>query len=193
VKFASPFVQKRLFNYFSDDLFSDMGQLVEPFDDLEDAVNDESLDIKNILERYKKYLSKNSHWLFQEAPRRKDLRIMEAVFHFNLYMYLRQFLGSIDARIFPEFPTGNGKIDLVIYYKKCVYRIELKSFRDVKSYGKALHRAAEYGQQLGLSEITLVFFVEAIDEKTRQKLETHFQEPGLNVTVKPVFIQTGAV
>lgn len=190
VKFASPFVQKRLFNYFSDELFGDMGRVIEPFDDLEDAVTDESLNIKNILERYKKYLSKNSHWLFKDAPRRKDLRIMEAVFHFNVYMYLHQFLRSIDARVYPEFPTGNGKIDLLIHYKKHVYGIELKTFRDVRSYQKALLRAAEYGEHLGLAEITLVFFVESINEKTRQTYEKDYCHPHTNVTVKPFFIQT---
>ncbi|MCP4150254.1 MAG: ATP-binding protein [bacterium] len=37
VKFASPFVQRSLFNYFSTTIFKQMGQLVEPFDDLKDS------------------------------------------------------------------------------------------------------------------------------------------------------------
>jgi hypothetical protein len=191
VKFASPFVQKRLFNYFSDELFRDMGRVVEPFDDLKDSVTDESINIKNILERYKKYLLKNSHWLFKDAPRRKDLHILEAVFHFNLYMYLHQLLRSFEARVFPEFPTGNGKIDLVIHYKGRVYGIELKTFRDVTSYKKALSRAAEYGKQLDLKEIVLVFFIESIDENNRKKWEVDWDDEVTGITVMPIFIETG--
>ncbi len=38
VRFSSPFVQKRLFNYFSNELFSYMGKLYESFEDLSDSL-----------------------------------------------------------------------------------------------------------------------------------------------------------
>lgn len=193
VKFASPFVQKRLFNYFSDEFFPDMDLLVPPGDDLDDAINDEELNIPNILERYKNYLVQNKDWLFKEAPRRKDSRLFEAVFHFNLYMYLSEFLDPFDGRVYPEFPTGNGKIDLVIHYKKRVYGIELKSFRDMRSYQAVLPRAAQYGQQLGLEEINLVCFIESMDKEKLKTLQTDFHDPQTRVTVKTLIIQTGSV
>ncbi|MCU0288754.1 MAG: AAA-like domain-containing protein [Acidobacteria bacterium] len=191
VKFSCPFVQKRLFNFFSDDLFPGMGTLVSPEDDLADAINDEELNIVNILKRYQDYLVQNHDWLFKEAPRRNDLQVFEAVFHFNLYMYLNQFLDPFDGRVFPEFPTGNGKIDLVIYYKKKVYALELKSFRDIRNFREALPRTAYYGQQLGLAEITLVLFVEAFAEKKLEELQVDFFDSSIGVTVKPVIIRTG--
>ncbi|MCP5047989.1 MAG: hypothetical protein GY940_12505, partial [bacterium] len=58
-KFASPFVQKRLFNYFSKELFREMGQLVEPFVSLDDTINDTGIKIRNLVGRYQQYLSKN--------------------------------------------------------------------------------------------------------------------------------------
>jgi hypothetical protein len=87
IKFSSPFVQKRLFNYFSDELFRQMGTLVEPFTNLDDVITDTDLNLKNLLGLYEEYLDKNKDWLFKEAPRRSDLKIFEAIYHFNLFSY----------------------------------------------------------------------------------------------------------
>ena len=170
-----------------------MGQLVEPFTKLDHVTTPTHLDIRELLKLYQTYLDKNKSWLFREAPRRSDLRIYEAIFHFNLYSYLERFLQDKNGSVFPEFPTGNGKIDLLIQYKNKTYGIELKSFTHHAGYREALHQAARYGNQLQLLEIYLVTFLETIDEKTKQTYETDYCDPETNVTVKPIFIQTGAV
>lgn len=191
VKFASPFVQKRLFNYFSVDLFSSMGQLHEPFENLDNAITDTDLNIKNLAKLYETYLKKNSSWLLEDVPRRKDLRVYEAVFHFNLYSYLDKFLRSWGARVVPEFPTGNGKIDLIITHAGKTYGVELKTYSTERNYKEALTQAAKYGKQLELAEISLVFFVEYADEKSREKYEKEYRDKETKVTVKPIFIETG--
>ncbi len=84
-RFPCPFIQKRLFNYFSDELFNYTGKLIDPFDELKDVIYDDSINFRNLMKRYEVYLQKNSSWLFKDVPRRSDLRIYEAVFHFNLY------------------------------------------------------------------------------------------------------------
>jgi hypothetical protein len=117
--------------------------------------------------------------------------VYEAVFHFNLYAYIEEFLRSKKGRVLPEFPTGNGKIDLLIQYQNKTYGIELKSFTDQPGYQQALEQAARYGKQLRLEEIHLVTFVDVIDEKNRQTYERSYLDPQTNVTVKPIFIQTG--
>ncbi|MCK4762504.1 MAG: AAA-like domain-containing protein [Candidatus Aminicenantes bacterium] len=191
IKFSSPFIQKRLFNYFSDALFSYMGRLIEPFANLEDVITDETLHIKNLLKLYQKYLAENSAWLFKEAPRRSDLRVYEAVFHFNLYAYINEFLRSKSGSVWPEFPTGNGKIDLIVRYGGKVYGVELKSYTDQPGYRQALKQAARYGRQLQLDEIFLVFFVESIDDKSRRTYEVDYVDEETKVKVRPVFIETG--
>ncbi len=103
LKFACPFAQKRLFNYFSNELFKDMGKLYEPFENLDDTITAEKLNIKNLMRRYQGYLQKNRDWLLKDAPRKANLRIYEAVYHFNLYMYLQTFLHSYGGRVYPEF------------------------------------------------------------------------------------------
>ncbi len=94
VKFSSPFVQKRLFNYFSDELFDETGTLYEPFEDLGDILSDESLNVENLVKRFENYLKENRNWLLKNAPRRKDMRIFEAVYHFLLYRFIFDFFGN---------------------------------------------------------------------------------------------------
>ncbi len=191
VKFACPFIQKRLFGCFANELFRVTGKLHEPFEDLSDTVTAESLNVANLLRRYQGYLRENRGWLLKGAPRRSDLRIYEAVFHFNLYMYLQAFLRSGRGQVYPEFPTGNGQIDLIIKYRGQVYGLEVKSYTDKPDYDRALGQAARYGRKLGLSEITLAFFIEAIDDDNRSKYEAVYVDEESGITVKPVFVVIG--
>ncbi len=190
-RFSCPFVQKRLFNYFSNEIFDRLGRLVAPFENLDDAITEERLNIPNIIKRYRTYLRENREWLFKEAPRRNDLKLFEAVYHFNLYRYLYDLLKIWKSVVFAEFPTGNGKVDILIKHAGKLYALELKSFVNEWAYKKALKQTAGYGRQLGLSEISLLFFIETIDEENRKKFETEFvdeSEEG-KITVKPVFVQ----
>jgi len=123
-------VQKRLFNYFARTLFRHTGRLYPPFEDLSDTITEDNLNVKQVLCRYEIYLRENRNWLLQDAPRHTDLRVREAVYHFNLYMYLEQFLRQRGGQIWPEFPTGNGKVNLIIQYTGQQYGIEVKSFCD---------------------------------------------------------------
>ena len=192
-KFPSPFVQKRLFYSFSAELFNRLGNLYQPFEDLSPIISATALQVPALIRRYELYLQQNRTWLFKDAPRRTtDLRIFEAVYHFNLYMYLVRFLESYDGQVTPEFPTGNGKIDLLVRYAGQRYGLELKSFVNAFEYQKALRQAAAYAHQLKLPEITLVFFVEAIDDENRRKFEASHVDSATNVKVQPIFVATGS-
>ena len=68
--------------------------------------------------------------------------------------------------------------------------LELKTFTDDSGYREALEQAARYGQQLDLREISLVFFVEAIDETNREKYEKLYVDGEIEVTVAPIFVET---
>lgn len=191
VKFASPFVQKRLFNYFSRKLFHYMGKLSDGFADTPGIITETGLDIPKLLRQYEAYLKKNREWLLKDAPRRADLRIFEAVYHFNLFSYLKQFVATEGGSVLPEFPTGNGKIDLIVNYAGQQYGLEVKSFTTRGNYGQALEQAAQYGKQMGMSEIFLVFFVDVIDEENRGRYEKEYRDESLGVNVVPIFVETG--
>lgn len=194
VKFPSPFVQKRLFNRFAGDIFPNTGTLYPPFTKLTHILTPTGLHVKNLLRLYEQYVQKNHTWLFQGAPRRTDLRLYEAVYHFNLFMWLTHFLQRTGGRVHPEFPTGNGRgpfgRDLLIRYQEQRYGLELKSFHSDFEYCAALGQAARYARQLQLATITVVFFVEAVDDVTRTQYEALYQDATSSVSVEPVLVTT---
>lgn len=192
VKFPCPFVQKRLFNYFARTLFRETGQLYAPFSDVSDTITENRLYVAGLLRRYERYLQENRSWLLKDAPRRSDLRVYEAIFHFSLYRFLASFLEGYGGQVTPEFPTGNGQVDLLLRYASQLYAVEVKSYTTAPGYQAALQQAARYGQQLGLTEVTLALFVEAVDDVNRAKYEAVYTDAATGVTVYPVFVQTGS-
>lgn len=191
-KFASPFIQERLFNNFSRMIFEKLGRITDPFENLDNVITETHLNIPGIVSLYQEYLKKNKDTLFKDVPRRKDLRIYEAVYHFNFYRFLYDFFRGWKTRVHPEFPTGNGKIDLLIDHYGALYGIELKSFSNQRIYAEALKQTAAYARKIGVPEMHLVFFIESIDDANRVKFETPYISSDENtpITIKPLFIQT---
>ncbi len=72
-----------------------------------------------------------------------------------------------------------------------LFGLELKSFANQQAYRKALIQAAKYGQQLGVTSIWLVLFIETVDETNRQRFEVDYTDNETGVTVFPRFVQTG--
>ncbi|MEM7131673.1 MAG: AAA-like domain-containing protein [Chloroflexota bacterium] len=191
-RFASPFVQKRLFHYFADELTPGLGRLYDPFDDLSDTITDTNLSIPHLMGRFQLYLHQHRSRLLKDAPRREsDHRVLEAIYHFNLYTWLLHFMTDFEGQVVPEFPTGNGKIDLLITYANRLYGVEVKSFSNRKQYQSALEQAAQFGDELKQTEIWLIFFVEVITDENRQTFEVIYQDTKTGVVVHPVFVVTG--
>lgn len=106
-------------------------------------------------------------------------------------MYLKRFFLDKGGTVFPEFPTGNGKVDILIRFRDRTYALELKSFQDRYAYTQALKQAAAYGDQLGLERIYLILFIDGIDAENRRTLEAVYTETESGVRVQPIFIETG--
>lgn len=191
VKFASPFVQKRLFNYFSYTDFGETGRTHAPFEDVSEAATESTLDVRALLRRYERHLRENRSWLLKDAPRRADLRVREAVYHFTLYRFLCDFLDAWRSSVLPEFPTSNGRVDLLIRHAGRRYALEVKSYRSLSEHEDALRQAASYASQLDLTEVALAFFVDTIDEASRTRYEAAHLDAETGVTVTPTFIATG--
>ncbi|MEM7131755.1 MAG: AAA-like domain-containing protein [Chloroflexota bacterium] len=193
VKFPSPFIQKRLFNSFAREMFGNLGRLHDPFIAIENVITDTSLNIPNLLKLYEGYLQTHRASALKDAPLRADLHIHEATFHFHLYKYLTDFMQPKGGNVVPEFPTGNGQIDLLIHHAGQVYGIEVKSFSDSYEYKKALEQTAKYANSMGWPLAWLVFFTEQIDEKNRAKYQVTYRDPQTRVVVEPIFIELGPV
>jgi len=192
VKFSSPFVQKRLFNYFANEYFKNIGDIFKPFEDVSEIITNDSINISKLLKRYENYLKENRHWILKNAPRRSDLKIYEAIYHFNLYEYLINFFGNYKTTIWPEFPTGNGKVDLMIQHFDQLYALEIKSYKDKPGFEKAIKQAAKYAGSLNLDLIYLVVFVEYIDEKNRSIYEKSYYDQETDINIETIFIEIGS-
>ena len=167
-RFSCPFIQKRLYNALTDDLIGDRLPILalEPLDDLADVFEGESLNLPSLLDRYKAYLVRmKAKGLnpFKDQPRRSDLNYTEAVGHFHLYAWLHAAIGRRCVTS-PEFPTGNGKVDIHIRCNGKKGIIEIKSFVDMSETRKATEQAAAYARSLNLCSVTLALFVPVDDE-----------------------------
>ena len=172
-RFSSPFIQKRLYNALTDDLIGDRLPMLalDILDDLAD-VFEGGLNLSALLTRYKAYLTRmKAKGLnpFKDQPRRTDLHYTEAVGHFHLYAWLLSAVGR-RCVVCPEFPTGNGKVDIHLNCDGKKGIIEIKSFIDAMETRRAQVQAAAYAKSLGLTSVTLVLFVPVEDEIILNKL-----------------------
>ena len=187
-RFSSPFVQQCIYQALTYDLVGDRTAILalEPLDDLADVFGGPRLDLPALLRRYKDYLVRlEARGLdpWKEQPRRrKDLRLTEAVGHFHLYTWLHNALGR-RCVVSPEFPTGNGKVDLHLRCEKGRGIIEVKSFRDIYEARESVKQAAQYGRDIGVEEVTLALFVPVKDEEVLAKLSWEEAVEGVKVTV----------
>ncbi|MGE0085882.1 MAG: hypothetical protein AB7S75_15855 [Desulfococcaceae bacterium] len=106
----------------------------------------------------------------------------EAVGHFHLYAWLKEALEGI-CTVSPEFPTGNGKVDLHIGCGTVSAIIEVKSFRSLVKTEEAKQQAAAYAKSLCLTQVMIALFVPVEDEKVLQELSGENFIDGVKVMV----------
>ena len=161
-------------------------------DDLADVFEgDHAPDMPALLERYAKYLGRLKERGQEprkgKPVRKTDMHPTEAVGHFHLYAWLTQALD--DCTVSPEFPTGNGKVDVHVRCRGRTAIIEIKVFRSMNQTEKAREQAAHYARKLGLDRVTLALFVPVTDEDVLRKLSGPLEIDG--VVVHTVAISYG--
>lgn len=186
-RFSSPFVQACLFGALTDELVGTRLPIpaLEALDEPADVLNGPGLDIPALLQRYKNYLSRLkakglNPW--KDQPRRTDLHLTEAVGHFHLYAWLQQAMGR-RCIISPQFPTGNGKVDLHLRCGEKTGIIEVKSFTGAAQVSDARLQAAKYAGQTGLDHVTVALFVPEEEEKHVASLAGETTVESVRVTV----------
>ncbi|QTA82408.1 AAA ATPase-like domain-containing protein [Desulfonema limicola] len=189
-RFSSPFIQMRLYNALTMDLIGERLPILalDPLDTLSDVFEPPELNIPALLERYKSYLKRLkakgiNPW--KDQPRRSDLHYTEYVGHFHLYFWLRQAIEDI-CIISPEFPTGNGRVDL---HLKCDGKqgiIEVKSFQKQSKLERAKEQAVSYARKLNLKSITIAVFVPVEDEEILEKLSSSQTIEGIKLDVSAI-------
>jgi len=189
-RFASPFVQLRIYNALTYDLVGHGTPILalDPLDDLADVFDPPELNVPALIQRYRDYLKRLkakglNPW--KDQPRRTDLHLTEYVGHFHLYSWL-QYATDGQCAVSPEFPTGNGRVDL---HLKCGQKrgiIEVKSFRSHAKAGNARVQAARYAALLNLNAVTLVLFTPVEDEIVLKKLSDEQEIDGVKVTTEAI-------
>jgi hypothetical protein len=156
---------------------------LDPLDTLSDVFTGAGIDVPALLSRYVAYLGRlrakgSDPW--KDQPRRKDLHHTEAVGHFHLYRWLCTAVGD-QCVVSPEFPTGNGTVDLVLRWKDPRTSgeqpggwhtgvIEFKSFVNRSLLLKGQAQAADYAAKLRLDRATVAVFVPVTDENVLRTL-----------------------
>ncbi len=188
--FANPFIQQRIHAALTTDLVGDrMPDLVlHPLDDLSDVLDGPDLDLEALLRRYTDYLKRLKAagidpW--KDQPRRSDLRLTEAVSHFHLYAWLLAAIGRRCA-VSPEFPTGNGKVDLHIRCGDKRGIIEVKSFVDAAGLTAARRQAAGYARRTGTAAVSIALFVPMEDESVLKRLSGVETIDGVRVAITAI-------
>jgi hypothetical protein len=189
-RFSSPFIQRRLYNALTSDLMGERTPILalEPLDELDDVFGGANLDLPSLLERYKGYLRRLATkglnpWMDQ--PRRGDLHHTEAVGHFHLYFWLRNAVEEYCV-VSPEFPTGNGRVDLHLKCREWTGIIEVKSYTNQAKLQRAIQQAAVYAAKLGLSAITVALFAPVEEESILAKLSGEHDVDGVRVVVSAI-------
>ncbi len=187
-RFASPFIQLRIYNALTYDLFDARTPILtlDPLDELTNVFEGKSLNLAALLQRYQDYLARLkakgiNPWKAQ--PRRKtDVHLIEAVGHFHLYAWLKEVLHDLCV-VSPEFPTGNGKVDLHLRCGTKQGIIEVKSFTSASRLKKDRTKAAQYAKSLHLDTVTMAVFIPIEDKTVLEKLSGEQVIQGVRVTV----------
>jgi len=189
-RFSSPFIQDCLYYALTDEMVGDETPILplQPLDDLADvfAGTGNLLNLPALLTRYKDYLARLKEqdinpW--KEQPRRKtDLKLKEAVGHFHLFNWLRDAVGR-RCVVSPEFPTGNGTVDLHLRCGNQRGIIEVKSFVDSYQLKSDQDQAADYAKNLGIPSVTIALFIPVLEETVLDKLSTIEVVNGVEVSV----------
>ncbi len=113
--------------------------------------------------------------------RRADLHVAEAAGHFHLYWWLIEAARG-HLVVSPEFPTGNGKVDLHVSHGALAGVIEVKSFTQRSDVPLQRAQAARYAASRGLTAATLAMFVPTDDEALLAMLSGEALVDGVIVT-----------
>jgi len=112
---------------------------------------DGSLDMEKLLKEFQKFYRRNSGaWLDRYEYK-------ESAHHLLLMAFLQRVVNS-GGEITREMALGNGRIDLLVKFKKQEFALELKILRDKYTIEDGKEQLGRYLDRLGLKQGYLVIF-----------------------------------
>ena len=193
-QFSSPFIQHKLYHALTFDLIEDQEKNVNKLDwldDLSDVLDPPELNLNALMDRYQNYINRLKEkgiYIWKNQPLRiEDLRPREAIGHFHLYAWMNETISSYCV-VTPEFPTGNGQVDIHIQCGNKSGIIEIKSFKDMRQLKLAKHQAVKYANHLSYSSVLLVVFMADVSDEIINTICSQEKMDGINLRVKAISI-----
>jgi hypothetical protein len=110
------------------------------------------VNIKALLQKYTDYIKRRGFLAFDT----KNLK--ESAWHYSLDGYINFAIEELQGHTFIEVPSGRGRTDILIIYKKEKYIIETKIYTTNKRYQNGKAQLAQYLKSEGLTEGFFVVF-----------------------------------
>ena len=119
------------------------------------------LDMEKLLKSFQAFYQRNSQaWL-------NRYEFKESAHHLLLMAFLQRIVNG--GEILREMAVGNGRLDMLVKFKKQEFALEIKIKRDKISIEEGKEQLSNYLDQLGLSEGYLVIF-DTSKKKWEQKI-----------------------
>ena len=191
-RISNEFIQARLFDALCEEEVK--GKLpipfLEPLDTLEDVFLEDRIKVKPLIERYKKYLERTKEEIYRGIEaRRENGRVYEVIYHFHLYSWLFEVLKR-KAHVIPEFPVGNGRVDIAIRDKKGnISIVEVKSFRDMLSFKDGKKKLEAYAKKVRAKEVLMALFVDFDEERYLKAFTEEYEREGIKFYIEPIVIK----
>ena len=161
-----PLYSKVLITAFRPLLNGEIEHYVTAHDTFSEYVTLGGLNIKAILNKYREYIRKRGFRAFDTE------HLKEAAWHYSLDGFINFFIERLGGQTFIEVPSGRGRTDILILYKKQKYIIETKIFTDDSYFQKGKRQLAEYLDSEGIAEGYYVVF----SSKHTEKDKLYFEE-----------------
>ena len=161
-----PLYSKVLITAFRPLLNGETEHYVTAHDTFSEYVTPDGLNIEAILNKYREYVRKRGFRAFDTE------RLKEAAWHYSLDGFINFFIECLEGETFIEVPSGRGRTDILILYKRQKYIIETKIFTNDSYFQKGKRQLAEYLDSEGIAEGYYVVF----SSKHTKKDKLYFKE-----------------
>ncbi len=154
VQIPVPLYAKRLINAFRPLLNGETEHYItSSHDTLSKYLTSEGeLNLNILLEEYRAYVRRRGFHAFDTE------NLKEAAWHYSLDGFIHFYIQSLGGQTFIEVPSGKGRTDILILYKRKSYIIETKRFVSQHYFNQGKAQLLEYMKSERLSDGYYVVF-----------------------------------
>lgn len=193
VQILVPLYSKALLTAFRPLLNGETKEYVSAYDDFAEYVTVDGLNLHAILTRYREYVQRRGFRAFDTQ------QLREGAWHYSLDGFINFFVERVGGETLLEVPSGRGRTDILILYKRYKYVIETKIFTDIWYFEHGKQQLSDYLATEGLAEGFYVVFTSKhspadvldFDEIVNGKrirtylIRTDFDAPSTRPLIKP--------